>query len=112
MIRLGFTLTTSFYIGILKQMGMKKLGAGFLIGLVKFYQAGISPYFPGSCRYDPTCSQYMIEAIKEWGPLKGLWLGLKRIGKCHPWGNQGWDPVPKKSSGKSNSTSQSSSKAL
>jgi putative membrane protein insertion efficiency factor len=66
-----------------------------LIFLVKVYQYTISPLFPSSCRYAPTCSVYMIEAIKEWGVLKGGWLGLKRISRCHPWGGFGMDPVPK-----------------
>jgi putative membrane protein insertion efficiency factor len=67
-----------------------------LIGLVKFYQGAISPLFPGSCRYTPTCSQYMIEALKTHGPAAGFWLGLKRFGSCHPWGGSGYDPVPEK----------------
>lgn len=66
-----------------------------VIFLVRFYQAAISPYTPNACRYDPTCSHYMIESIKEWGPFKGTWLGLKRIARCHPWGGFGWDPVKK-----------------
>ncbi|MCG8577066.1 MAG: membrane protein insertion efficiency factor YidD, partial [Flavobacteriales bacterium] len=53
------------------------------------------PILPNSCRYHPTCSNYMIQAIKEWGPIKGLWLGTKRIASCHPWGGMGDDPVPK-----------------
>lgn len=65
-----------------------------IIGLVRFYQLAISPWFGSSCRYSPTCSHYMIEAVNEWGPLKGSWLGIKRIGRCHPWGNHGHDPVP------------------
>jgi putative membrane protein insertion efficiency factor len=65
--------------------------------LVKLYQWIISPLFPAVCRYDPTCSNYMIEAIREWGIFKGLYLGIKRIGSCHPWGGSGYDPVPKKS---------------
>jgi putative membrane protein insertion efficiency factor len=65
-----------------------------LVGLVKVYQYGISPFFPASCRYQPTCSEYMIEAIKKHGPLKGFWLGIKRISRCHPWGGHGHDPVP------------------
>lgn len=67
-----------------------------LIIPVKLYQWIISPILPNSCRYDPTCSVYMIEAIKVHGPLKGLWLGSKRIGRCHPWGGSGYDPVPEK----------------
>ncbi|MGD1843589.1 MAG: membrane protein insertion efficiency factor YidD [Thermonemataceae bacterium] len=68
----------------------------FLITLVRIYQWGISPWFPAACRYTPTCSQYMIEALKTHGALKGTWLGLKRIGRCHPWGGSGYDPVPPK----------------
>lgn len=67
-----------------------------IIFLVKIYQWMISPILPQSCRYNPTCSVYMIEAVNEWGPLKGTWLGLKRISKCHPWGGFGDDPVPRK----------------
>ncbi|HBF22031.1 MAG: membrane protein insertion efficiency factor YidD [Owenweeksia sp.] len=67
-----------------------------LIFLVKVYQVVLSPILPNSCRHSPTCSQYTIEAIRIWGPLKGLWLGLKRLSKCHPWGTHGYDPVPPK----------------
>lgn len=69
-----------------------------IIFLVKIYQWIISPILPQSCRFTPTCSTYMIEAIKIWGPLKGTWLGLRRISRCHPWGGCGHDPVPEKSS--------------
>ena len=64
--------------------------------LIRIYQKAISPLFPGSCRYTPTCSQYSVEAIKNHGTLKGLYLGLKRIIKCNPWGGYGYDPVPEK----------------
>ncbi|HBH23337.1 MAG TPA: membrane protein insertion efficiency factor YidD [Cytophagales bacterium] len=74
----------------------RKAFTGFLVILVKFYQGAISPFFPRSCRYTPTCSQYMIEALRIWGPVKGLWLGIKRLSSCHPWGGHGYDPVPKK----------------
>ena len=57
-----------------------------LIGLVKFYQLYISPFTPPSCRFTPTCSQYALEALRKYGPLKGLWLALRRLSKCHPWG--------------------------
>ncbi len=67
-----------------------------LIIPVRFYQWFISPMLPSACRHTPTCSHYMVEAIEEWGPLKGLLLGLKRIGRCNPWGTSGYDPVPKK----------------
>ena len=62
---------------------------------VKLYQWLISPLFPPTCRFEPTCSNYMLEAIKEWGPLKGFYLGIRRVMRCHPWGNHGFDPVPK-----------------
>ncbi|MFN9519934.1 MAG: membrane protein insertion efficiency factor YidD [Bacteroidota bacterium] len=63
------------------------------IALIKLYQYLISPLLPNACRYTPTCSQYSIEAITKYGPLKGMWLGLKRISRCHPWGGSGYDPV-------------------
>ena len=63
---------------------------------IRFYQKFVSPILGPTCRYQPTCSHYMVEAIEEWGPEKGLWLGLKRIGRCHPWAGFGDDPVPKK----------------
>ena len=70
----------------------------FFIFPIKIYQWIISPMFPPTCRYSPTCSQYAIEAIREWGPFKGSYLAVKRIGSCHPKGGSGFDPVPKKSS--------------
>ena len=63
---------------------------------VRLYQLGISPLLGSHCRHAPSCSQYTIEAIQEWGPFKGTWLGIKRIARCHPWGTSGYDPVPKK----------------
>lgn len=65
-----------------------------MIALVKVYQWLISPFFPNACRYDPTCSQYAIDALKKYGPVKGLWLSIKRLSRCHPWGGHGHDPVP------------------
>jgi putative membrane protein insertion efficiency factor len=62
--------------------------------LIKIYQNIISPYLPNACRYDPTCSQYAIEALKKHGLFKGIYLAAKRIGSCHPWGGSGFDPVP------------------
>jgi len=62
--------------------------------VVKFYQYCISPLTPASCRYIPTCSQYALEALQKYGVLKGGWLALKRILRCHPWGGHGHDPVP------------------
>lgn len=66
------------------------------IVLIKLYQWIISPLFPAVCRYNPTCSSYAIEALKIWGPIKGLYLAIKRIASCHPWGGSGDDPVPQK----------------
>jgi putative membrane protein insertion efficiency factor len=62
--------------------------------LIKIYQNIISPYLPNACRYNPTCSQYAIEALKKYGVFKGTYLAAKRIGSCHPWGGSGFDPVP------------------
>lgn len=64
------------------------------IGLIRFYQKFISPLTPPACRYTPTCSQYGIEAIRKYGIVKGGWLTIKRISRCHPWGGSGYDPVP------------------
>ena len=75
-----------------------KLINNFLILIIKFYKYFISPYFPSSCRYLPTCSEYFIESIKLNGSFKGSILGIKRISKCHPikilGGGSGHDPVP------------------
>ncbi|MEL0011541.1 MAG: membrane protein insertion efficiency factor YidD [Bacteroidota bacterium] len=76
-------------------MWFTKLSSSLLVGLIRLYQGILSPYLGRSCRYSPTCSQYTLEAIQLWGPIKGLWMGLKRISRCHPWGNHGYDPVPK-----------------
>lgn len=73
---------------------MKRLFSAILIGLLRFYQGAISPLFPSSCRYTPTCSSFMIQAVKKHGPFKGFWMGIKRLGTCHPWGGSGYDPVP------------------
>jgi hypothetical protein len=59
------------------------------------YQRFLSPLLGKNCRFEPTCSHYAIGAITEWGVLKGIWMGMKRIAKCHPWGSYGYDPVPK-----------------
>ena len=75
---------------------IQKVMKWIFVGLIKIYQAILSPFMGPSCRHVPTCSNYTIEAIEEWGVLKGTWLGIKRISKCHPWGTSGYDPVPKK----------------
>ena len=63
---------------------------------IKFYQLFISPFLGSNCRFDPTCSRYSYDAVKEHGFFKGFALSAKRIGKCHPWHDGGFDPVPKK----------------
>lgn len=65
-----------------------------LLLLVRFYQYAISPMLPPRCRYTPTCSQYAVEALQKYGAVKGGWLALKRICRCHPFGGSGHDPVP------------------
>ncbi|MCH7773888.1 MAG: membrane protein insertion efficiency factor YidD [Bacteroidetes bacterium] len=74
-------------------MIIKTITFPFII-VIKLYQVLISPLFPSSCRYMPTCSHYTVEALKKHGLFKGGWLGIKRISKCHPWGGSGHDPVP------------------
>lgn len=74
--------------------GCKWLFSLPLILLVQFYRYCISPFTPPTCRFTPTCSQYAIEALRKHGPLKGLWLTLRRLARCHPWGGSGYDPVP------------------
>ena len=74
----------------------KKLLILPFIWLIKLYQRVISPLFPSTCRYNPTCSHYTKEALETHGLLKGSWLAIKRISSCHPWGGNGYDPVPKK----------------
>ena len=68
--------------------------ARLLILLTRGWQAGPSRILPPSCRYQPSCSAYAISALQRYGALKGGWLALKRISRCHPWGGQGFDPVP------------------
>ena len=65
-----------------------------LVFLVKIYQRIISPLFPPTCRYSPTCSEYAIQSLKKYGLIKGVSLSIKRILNCHPWGGSGYDPIP------------------
>lgn len=69
-----------------------------LVALIRFYRIGISPWTPASCRFHPTCSAYAEEAVRRHGGLKGAWLAVRRVGRCHPWGGSGYDPVPPGSS--------------
>ncbi len=65
-----------------------------LTQLARFYRLAISPWLGANCRFDPTCSSYTIEALQRHGIFKGTWLAARRIGRCHPWGGSGYDPVP------------------
>lgn len=67
---------------------------GLLLGSIRFYQLTLSPWVGRHCRYEPTCSVYAAAAIREHGARRGAWLAAKRIGRCHPWGGAGYDPVP------------------
>ena len=66
----------------------------FFINVIKMYQRFISPFFPSSCKFSPSCSKYGIDAINKYGALKGSFLTIKRILKCNPWSNGGYDPIP------------------
>ncbi|HIT83007.1 MAG TPA: membrane protein insertion efficiency factor YidD [Candidatus Avibacteroides faecavium] len=73
---------------------LRRIITTLLLAPIYFYRSFISPLTPPSCRFTPTCSQYAIEAIKRHGPLRGTWLAIRRIMRCHPWGGSGYDPVP------------------
>jgi len=83
------------------RLAIRRVGAGIgralnlpLIGLVRLYQWAVSPWLGTNCRFEPTCSEYMLGALRRFGPVRGTWLGLRRILRCHPWGGAGYDPVP------------------
>ncbi|MBQ0080160.1 MAG: membrane protein insertion efficiency factor YidD [Alistipes sp.] len=73
---------------------MRRVSSFPFLLLIRFYRICISPVFPPSCRYTPTCSKYAMEAIEKYGIIKGGFLTLKRLLRCHPWGGSGYDPVP------------------
>lgn len=75
-------------------LSLRRLVRHIFLLPVYFYRACISPMLPPACRYVPTCSQYAVEAVMKHGILRGGWLALKRILRCHPWGGSGYDPVP------------------
>jgi putative membrane protein insertion efficiency factor len=65
-----------------------------LIAIVRMYQVFLGPLIGGNCRFQPTCSVYSMEALRRHGAVRGAWLTVRRIGRCHPWGGGGYDPVP------------------
>ena len=75
-------------------MTLQKILIAPFVFLVRGYQVLISSWTPASCRFSPTCSHYTLEALQKHGLFKGGWLAIKRIARCHPWGGQGYDPVP------------------
>jgi uncharacterized protein len=75
--------------GLLSMMARR-----LLLGAIRLYQLVLSPWLGRRCRYEPTCSAYAAEAIQRFGVRRGSWLAAKRIGRCHPWGGAGYDPVP------------------
>jgi putative membrane protein insertion efficiency factor len=74
--------------------GLERATERVMLGLIRIYQLTLSPWLGRDCRYTPTCSAYAAEAIRRFGPRRGAWLALKRVGRCHPWGGAGYDPVP------------------
>ena len=64
------------------------------IALLRFYKRFLSPLLPPMCRFEPTCSVYMMDAVSKYGALRGIWMGVRRLGRCHPFNPGGWDPVP------------------
>jgi hypothetical protein len=70
------------------------LAQHLLIGLIRGYQLLLSPFIGNQCRFTPTCSHYALEAVEKHGALKGSWLAMRRVGRCHPWHPGGHDPVP------------------
>jgi putative membrane protein insertion efficiency factor len=73
---------------------LRRLAVTPLLLLIRIYQVLISPLIGPRCRFLPTCSDYALEALQRHGPVRGGWLALRRIGRCHPWGDSGYDPVP------------------
>jgi putative membrane protein insertion efficiency factor len=83
-----------FYSASLQTASMSFLFRHFFLALIWVYRHFISPLTPASCRFQPTCSAYAAQAVQKFGPWRGGWLAVRRIGRCHPWGGHGYDPVP------------------
>jgi putative membrane protein insertion efficiency factor len=73
-------------------MKLARIPESIFVGLIRFYQAAISPYLGGSCRFEPTCSEYAVQALRKYGVIKGSILSAWRILRCNPWGGHGYDP--------------------
>ncbi len=73
---------------------MRRFLVSLLVAPIRFYQRCVSPLLPPACRFTPTCSQYAVEALRKHGPVRGLYLAVRRVLRCHPWGGSGYDPVP------------------
>lgn len=71
--------------------------SGVVVATIQLYRNMISPLRPPTCRFSPTCSQYAVDAVTEYGVLRGIWLALARLAKCGPWHSGGWDPIPERS---------------
>ncbi len=78
----------------MREIAVESIGKGVVLGMLRFYQRAISPTLPPSCRFQPTCSEYMIQAVQKYGVLRGVSMGLKRLARCHPFHEGGYDPVP------------------
>lgn len=78
----------------LLRRGCRRVLIAPFLALLWIYRNCISPLTPPACRFTPTCSQYAVEALKKHGLIKGLWLTVRRLLRCHPWGGSGYDPVP------------------
>jgi len=83
----------------LRLVNGQSVAAGVVLALISAYKVFISPLFTGSCRFDPSCSAYMAEAVRTHGALKGVGLGLRRLARCHPFGGYGFDPVSGRTTG-------------
>ncbi len=78
-------------------VGARSLIGRGLVGAIQVYRHMISPLRPATCRFTPTCSQYAVDAVTEYGALRGVWLAVIRLAKCGPWHSGGWDPIPERS---------------
>ena len=74
--------------------GPRHDAAAVALFLLRFYKRFLSPLLPPMCRFEPTCSVYMMQAVEKYGTLRGGWLGMRRLARCHPFNPGGWDPVP------------------